>query len=243
MQSMNRVRIPGTASGRNGPPESSHSIREQERARVARDLHDEVGGNLAAIKLALSTLIERLPSDPRLADQAKYLDGLVDHSMASLKRLYNDLRPAVLDLGLVAALEWLVAEFGKRTEMACALTVASENCDRVVGHLSDDQAIALFRIVQEALTNVGKHAGATCVDVQLGVDSNVLKISIQDNGRGIPPSHHKGFGIRGMRERAEEFEADFDLESDSRGTLVSVSISLLSRPSPAATALTHGGIP
>jgi two-component system sensor histidine kinase UhpB len=213
MHAMNNVSIP-------------HAIREQERARMARDLHDEVGGNLAAIKLALSTLIERLPAEPHLTEQADYLNELVDHTIGSLKRFYNGLRPAVLDFGLIAALEWLVAEFCKQQKTTCALKIKSDNARLAAQQLSDDQATALFRISQEALTNVSKHSGASSVAITVQVHAGKLRLSIEDNGVGLSSRHHSGMGLKGMRDRANEIGAAFETESSENCTVISTSVTL-----------------
>ena len=226
MHAMNKRNVPKKSRIPISNTDLPHSIREHERARIARDLHDELGGNLCAIKLALSTLIERLPFDPYLTDQADYLNGLVDYSIVSLKRLYNDLRPAVLDFGLIAALEWQVAEFYKRQKTRCVLTIVSHQSRRAASHLHDDQATALFRIVQEALTNIARHSFATNAHIQLNFEDDTLTLSVQDDGSGLPENHHDGFGLHGMRERADEIGAVFEIKSSRNGVLVCVSLPL-----------------
>lgn len=226
MHDMNETNVPEQSSGQILYLGPSHSVREQERARIALDLHDEVGGNLSAIKLALSTLIERLPSDPYLTDQADYLNELVNHSIVSLKRLYNDLRPAVLDFGLIAALEWQVKEFCKQQKMSCTLTIEPESSRLAVGQLNEDQAMALFRICQEALTNTSKHSNASCVGVTLQLHVRILTLAIKDNGVGSSSFRPAGMGLTGMRERSTEIGAAFEIVSNQNGTLVSTSLTL-----------------
>ena len=207
-------------------------VKEQERTRIAREIHDDLGGNLTAIKMALSMLTERLPADqPQLLERAAYLDALVDRSIDAVHRISLDLRPSMLDFGLVAALEWQSSEFEKQNGISCAFTSNAKEID-----LSIDQSTALFRIFQEALTNIAKHAGATQVTVRLQRQDEGITLSIADNGRGILPSErHKpgSFGLRGMNERALALGGTMDLSgAPGGGTLLSIKITL---PEPIPT--------
>jgi len=176
-------------------------VKEQERTRIAREIHDDLGGNLTAIKMALALLARRLPADnPPLAEKAAYLDALVDRTIESVHRIAGDLRPGVLDFGIVTAIGWQAQEFEKQLGIPCRFTSAVGELD-----LDADQAIALFRIFQEALTNVGKHAGASRVDVRLTQGDGGVRLEIADDGCGIAPTDRlkpHSFGIRGMAERA-----------------------------------------
>jgi signal transduction histidine kinase len=200
-------------------------VKEQERARIAREIHDDLGGNLTAIKMALAMLAARLPDDPALRDKADYLDDLVDRTIEAVHRISLDLRPGTLDLGLVAALEWQAREFEKQMGIVCVFRSADKEID-----LDPDQAAALFRIVQEALTNIAKHAGATRVTLSLRRLRQHLTLSIGDNGRGITPADRlkpQSFGLRGMSERARALGGTLALsQAPGGGTMVVVKISL-----------------
>jgi signal transduction histidine kinase len=212
---------------------STHSelVKEQERARIARELHDDLGGNLTAIKMALAMLVRRLPAEPAyLAEKAAYLDSLVDRTIDSVHRLSRDLRPSTLDLGIVAALEWQASEFAERTGIACRAEI-----DPAV-ELDDEQATALFRIFQEALTNIAKHAGASEVAVCLRSVGATLQLAISDNGRGVAPADRikpDSFGLRGMDERARALKGSLTLSvPPGGGTMVSILIPVASSMRP-----------
>jgi signal transduction histidine kinase len=200
-------------------------VKEQERTRIAREIHDELGGNLTAIKMAVAMLAARLDgaADPALRDKTDYVDALVDRTIEAIHRIALDLRPALLDLGLVAALEWQVGEFGKQTGI---LSSFSTN-HRDIG-LDDDQATALFRIAQEALTNIAKHAHASKVTVKLARLRYHVSLKIADNGSGIRPADRAkpdSFGLRGMAERARALGGTLTLSHASGGgTVVAIKI-------------------
>jgi two-component system sensor histidine kinase UhpB len=201
----------------------SELVKEQERARIARELHDDLGGNLTAIKMALAVLAKRLPAEPAvLAEKAAYLDALVDRTIDCVHRISRDLRPSTLDLGIGAALEWQASEFAERTGIACRASIAPDIT------LDDDQATALFRIFQEALTNIAKHAGATEVEVRLRTDGANLTLSIRDDGRGVAAIDRlkpESFGLRGMMERARALNGSLTLSvPPGGGTMVSILI-------------------
>lgn len=197
-------------------------VKEQERARIAREIHDDLGGNLTAIKMALAMLAARLPDNqPALLDKANYLDDLVDRTIDAVHRISLDLRPTMLDLGIVAALEWQAREFEKQMGIACVF-----RCPEKEILLDDDHATALFRIFQEALTNIAKHAGATRVTVSLRPQRAHLTLSICDNGRGIQAADRlkpHSFGLRGMSERAKALGGTLTLSSaPGGGTMVTI---------------------
>lgn len=201
-------------------------VKEQERARIAREIHDDLGGNLTAIKMALAMLSARLPDDqPGLLEKASYLDNLVDRTIEAVHRISLDLRPSTLDLGIVAALEWQAREFEKQMGIACIFRSAERDIE-----LDPDHASALFRIFQEALTNVAKHAGATRVTVTLRRQRQHLTLAICDNGRGIAPADRlkpHSFGLRGMSERARALGGTLSLSpAPGGGTMVTIKIRL-----------------
>lgn len=180
-------------------------IKEQEREAMARDIHDGIGGNLAAVKMALSVLVRRLPDgDPQLIDRASYIEALVDRTIDEAKRISADLRPGILDIGIAAALEWQAKEFTRQSGLPCEVSVVMPDARDL--EPDPGTATVMFRIFQEALTNVGKHAQASRVRVRLGRDDQGWTVEVGDNGRGIAATDRvKGgsFGIHGMTERAQ----------------------------------------
>lgn len=208
--------------------EHIEQVKEQERTRIAREIHDDLGGNLTAIKMALSMLAGRLPDDqPQLLEKANYLDDLVDRTIEAVHRISLDLRPTMLDLGIVAALEWQAREFEKQMGIACVFRGPNEDVN-----LDDDHTAALFRIFQEALTNIAKHAGATRVTVSLRRQRAHLTLTICDNGRGIQAADRlkpHSFGLRGMSERAKALGGTLALsQTPGGGTMVTIKIRLAS---------------
>jgi signal transduction histidine kinase len=209
---------------------SAHTdrVKEQERTRIAREIHDELGGNLTAIKMALAMLAARIDSsgagaDPALRDKTDYVDALVDRTIDAIHRISLDLRPALLDLGLVAALEWQVGEFARQSGIEAQF---SANQREIA--LDNDQATALFRIAQEALTNIAKHAHAGKVTVKLARLRHHVSLKISDNGRGIRPADRSkpaSFGLRGMAERARALGGTLTLShAAGGGTVVAIKI-------------------
>jgi len=177
-------------------------IRENERTRIAREIHDSLGQALTALKLQLSAAQEAASREsPALGIRLHETASMVDDLVKSVRRIASDLRPPILDqLGLPAAVEWLAQDFSRRTGIRCATAILPTD-----GMIVDELATALFRIVQEALTNVLRHAGATRVDIELGVKSGCVALEINDDGSGITEAGTMGpasLGILGMRERA-----------------------------------------
>ena len=201
------------------------TVKEQERTRIAREIHDDLGGNLTAIKMSLALLARRLPADAQLLDKASYLDSLVDRTIESVHRISGDLRPSILDFGLVAAIDWQAKEFEKQLGIACEFAANNKDIE-----LHPDQATALFRIFQEALTNISKHANASRVQVELVRSSDCVRMQIVDNGRGIENADRlksKSFGIRGMVERASGLGGDLSVTRGADcGSIVSVRVPL-----------------
>ena len=203
-------------------------VKEQERTRIAREIHDDLGGNLTAIKMALMMLTQRLPADnPLLLERAEYVDSLVDRSIDAVHRISLDLRPSMLDFGLVAALEWQSGEFEKQNGISCAFSSSEKEID-----LSLDHATALFRIFQEALTNIAKHARATQVTVRLQFIRHQISLTIADNGVGIGPHDRVkpgSFGLRGMNERARALGGTMTLSPGAGGgAVVTIKVKLTS---------------
>jgi len=203
-----------------------HSVREKEQARIAREIHDELGQALTGLKFELSSLAQRLRGRPGgLAKRAADLTALVDQTIQDVRRISSELRPALLDdLGLVAALEWHTREFAKRVRIQCKFEALGQPPD-----VDPDLRIALFRICQEALTNVVRHARAAAVRVVLDARGDRIVLEVRDDGIGISPAHAGGgsLGLLGMRERARAFGGKLEIESVSGGgTLVRAEIPL-----------------
>lgn len=203
-----------------------HDVREAEQMRIARELHDELGQHLTGLKMDLSWISGRLAqSQPDLLGKAEGMKKLVDGAVKSVRRLAAELRPPVLDdLGLVAGLEWLAQDFTQRHGIEVGL-----NMDIGEHAPSDAQASALFRIVQESLTNVARHAQASRVRVALAQESGRLVLSVEDNGIGLSDGGGKAgsFGLIGIRERAIMLGGQASVSSrPGQGTRVEVSLPL-----------------
>lgn len=200
-------------------------VREEERTRVAREIHDELGQALTVIKIELASLLRELPMENGPAmERSQSVLRLLDEAIQSVRRIATELRPGVLDdLGLVAALEWAAKEFQARTATRCHLSVPDEDIA-----VDPDRATALFRIFQETLTNVARHANATRVDAQLVKENGDLVLEIHDNGRGIDEdqlSASSSLGIVGMRERALLLGGNLVIRgAPDKGTTVTVRI-------------------
>lgn len=188
--------------------------READRRRIARELHDELGQGLSTLKLDLSALVDdALPERHRA--RARRMLAQLDELMAAVRRIAVDLRPQMLDdLGLSAAIEWLVQDFARRTGLQCTMQLDE------IGALEDQAGTALYRMVQEALTNVLRHARASEVRVELRRENDHVWVSVRDNGVGLAAgvaAHDGQFGLLGMRERADMLGGQFQLESLDRG--------------------------
>jgi PAS domain S-box-containing protein len=177
------------------------SVREEERTRAAREIHDELGQALTCIKLESASLLRELPGDAtQQSTRAESIVRLVDQTLQIVRRISAELRPGTLDLGLVAAVEWAAEEFEARTGTECQVDLLEG--DIVI---DGERATALFRILQETLTNVARHANATRVNVRLVRKEGSLILDVHDNGKGISEeelSASGSLGILGMRERA-----------------------------------------
>jgi signal transduction histidine kinase len=201
------------------------SVREEERTRIAREIHDELGQSLTGLKMDLSWLAKHLPKDnPETAKKLSGMFALIDATVKLVRRIAAGLRPQVLDdVGLVGALKWQAREFQTRTGLRCRTELPG---DDVV--LEQEQATAVFRIFQEVLTNVARHAKATRVDIDLQLNGENLTLKIADNGRGIEASELEGqqsLGLLGIRERALLFGGTVDIKgAKNKGTTVTVMI-------------------
>ena len=201
------------------------SIREEERTLIAREIHDELGQELTGLKMDLSWLIKRLPGNQELlVKKTESMSKLVDTTIQSVRRISTKLRPGVLDdLGLTAAIEWQAQDFQNRTGIRCEFNSNLKEID-----LDRDRSTTVFRILQETLTNVARHASATRVNICLNEETASLVLIVEDNGRGITEreiSDPKSLGFLGMRERALVFGGEVKISgAPGKGTTVTLRI-------------------
>lgn len=188
------------------------TVREEERAHLAREVHDDLGASLTALQLDLSWLLPRLAAQPALEAKARDMLDIAGQAMQSVRRILTDLRPGVLDhLGLWAALEWQLQEFQSRSGVACVL--AHDGID-AAQRLARPAEIAIYRIVQEVLTNVSRHAQASRVEVRAVREGGGIRLHLRDNGRGMQlPAAATSFGLLGMKERARALGGELQVES------------------------------
>jgi len=206
------------------------TVREEERTRIAREIHDELGGALTGIKIDFSLLkkaaagIKEKTLKDHLFDQMHNTTKLIDQTIGTVRKISTALRPGILDdLGILAALEWQLDDFQKRTNIRCKWTSSRENIN-----MEEQETTVLFRIFQETLTNVVRHADATEVYVQLRAKANTYILEVEDNGKGITKNNiddKRSLGLLGMRERAMAVGGRIDIEGHpGKGTKVTVEI-------------------
>ena len=206
----------------------SQNLREEERGRFARDLHDDLGSGMAALKMDLKWLIKRLDGqDPEADEKLSGMTRLIDSAIASVRQVITEMRPSIIDdLGLLAAVEWQLEEFGKRHGIKVEL---DRNCDEILFRNKDkDSDISVFRIFQEALNNIAKHAEATSVVVTVLDEGDAFIITIADDGRGFDVNtraNSDSFGIISMEERVLVMAGSVDvISSPGNGTFVKLSL-------------------
>lgn len=202
---------------------ASSGVREQEKSRIARELHDELAQQLTALKMDANWLRETLAGNPAAQERLAGMLAMLDACVASTRRIAADLRPLVLDdLGLVPAIEWLVQNFTHRTGVRCELRI-DEDLD-----LQEPFATGVFRIVQESLANVAKHAEAKHVRVEVDAHGDDLLLRIEDDGVGFRPSDPRkpqSLGLVGLRERAQLMRGELRVDSSpGAGTRVEARI-------------------
>jgi len=191
------------------------SALENERKRIARELHDELGQTMTALHFDLKWLHERIDTQQHeVQGRLRSMQTLLERTVSTVRRISDDLRPGMLDdLGLAAAIEHYAENFAVRTGIACDLVMNMTEFD-----LSDEAATALFRIVQESLTNVARHSSANHAIIRMqDMEDNILLI-VQDNGRGLPSdlsSGRKTYGLMGMRERVRILEGTIDIFNEA----------------------------
>ena len=194
------------------------TAKEDERKRISRDIHDELGQNLLALRIDISMLSARTEgSHPRLHHRVGAVLSNVDTTIKSVRGIINELRPMALDLGLQAAIEWQVGDFRKRSGVACRLLIRDEALFAAIGSQVE---IVLFRIVQEALSNVMRHAQASQVEIELSSDACAVYVAISDNGIGITPQQQRKkqcFGLIGIAERVTALGGQFEVGLPASG--------------------------
>ena len=204
-------------------------LQDAERRKIARELHDSVSQYLAGVRLQLQQL-ERLSPDHTLAAKRLFAETteLLDRALTEVRTISHLLHPPLLDeLGLCSAARWYVEGFAKRSSLEVSFTLSD-----FPGRLPREAEIALFRVLQEALTNVHRHSGAKSVDIHLSCVEGVALLQVKDDGRGIPPrllrrfldGHGGGIGLAGMRERLADLQGELRVESDTTGTVICATV-------------------
>jgi len=207
---------------------AANAIREEEKARVARELHDELAQSLTALKMDTVWVRDNANrGSEAIAARLSEMVAMLDRTVAATRRIAADLRPLLLDdLGLMPAIEWLASSFTQRCGVPCSLSVA----DGLELELKEPYATAVFRIVQESLANVAKHAGASQVAVALDRVSDTVVLVVQDNGCGFFTAASRkpqSLGLMGLRERAQLLGGNVFIKSaPGQGTCIKVSIPL-----------------
>ena len=200
-------------------------VREEERTRIARKIHDDMGQALTALKIDLAWLNKRLANDrDQIHEKLKSMVTLIDATIETVHNVSEDLRPGILDdFGLAAAIEWQAEEFQKRTGVECRTRIFKDELD-----LDKEVSTNLFRIVQESLTNVIRHAHATIVEIDLAIDDSQLKLMISDNGKGITEDaviDPKSYGLIGIKERVHSMAGEVYIAGKSgEGTRLTIKI-------------------
>ena len=203
--------------------EAAHEAREHEKSRISRELHDELGQALTALQMDVVWFRQRTPhGEAALTSKLDRMEALLDTTVAATRRIAADLRPLMLDdLGLLPAVEWLMDVFTQRTGVECELELSDGELN-----ITDSQASAVFRTIQESLNNVAKHARATRVEVCIERDLRGLSVSVQDDGVGFAPQDARklnSFGLLGLRERASMLGGQASVTSSpGKGTRVEV---------------------
>jgi len=214
-------------------------VREEEKTLIARELHDELGQLLTALKMDLAWLRERLPAGgDKLGDKARQMGELLDQTVGSVRRISANLRPLMLDdLGLADAAGWLVEDFARRSGIECRIDLAPHESLDV---LERNIAVGVYRVLQESLTNIARHAGAKHAWMSLEVADGQIRLEVEDDGRGIVPedlAKSRSLGLKGMRERARYLGGELEVSRAVRGgTRVRLRLPALTRDAREAAA-------
>jgi len=216
-------------------------LRDEERRQIARELHDSIGQMLAALSMNMARVqsqSERL--DPSAASAASESAGIVEQISKEIRTISHLLHPPLLDVaGLASAIRWYVDGFSERSKIKVEMEIPAE-----FRRLSDEMEIAIFRLVQECLTNIHRHSGSDTAVIAIREEDHTVVVEVKDAGRGIPPnkqiairSDQTGVGFRGIRERLRHFGGELDIHSDEGGTSVTAKLPL---PPPSASAGNQG---
>jgi len=201
---------------------------EEERASIAREIHDDIGGSLTSVKFDLAWITRNSPANQALQAHAGAALEMLQHALGASQRIMMNLRPPVLDQGLVAAVQWLAENFERRTGVPVQLRTSSEQMAT-----SPEVQLVAYRTAQEALTNIGKYAQASRVEIELSDREGFLTLEVTDNGCGMTAEQRekpRSFGLRGLHERARTVDGWLDVSSQpGRGTSIIVSVPLPSR--------------
>ena len=213
-------------------------IQDEERRRVARDLHDSTGQILAALKISVAILQKRVKDDRRTCEELSGIASLADQALQEIRTTSFLLHPPLLDeVGFPSAAEWYVEGFAQRSGLKVRLDSTPET-----GRLPDAVEIALFRVLQESLTNVYRHSGASEVDICFRREPEAVVLQVRDYGRGIPtelishlgdPVRHSGVGLAGMRERLNELNGRLEIQPADPGTRLLAIVPLLAQAASA----------
>ena len=196
---------------------------EMERAAIAREIHDDVGGSLSALKFDLAWMA-RHATTPELKARLDSAMETVTHALEASQRIMHNLRPAILEQGLVAALGWMANRFERRTGVVCSFRTTHDN-----PQLPPGVPLGAYRTAQEALTNISKHAQATRVGIDLSLAQGILSLEVSDNGSGLKPddlTKARSFGLRGLHQRARTVGGWVDVSSGPEGTTLLLSVPL-----------------
>ncbi|MBA3971153.1 MAG: PAS domain-containing protein [Bacteroidetes bacterium] len=203
-----------------------HHIQEEERAHLAREIHDELGQELVGIKIGLSALVKNQNASEVVSEEIKTMMNTVDGTIQSLRKIATELRPGILDtLGLVPSIEWLAKEFERKSGISCKLEV-----DVINQTFDKNISICFFRVCQEAFTNIAKHADANRVSLLIFQDETELILTVADNGRGMSGDSLQNpfsMGLLGMHERAKNITGELKIKSrKNEGTVVHLKVSM-----------------
>ena len=194
---------------------------EMERAAIAREIHDDVGGSLSAVRFDLAWIGRHVQSPEVLERVASALET-VTHAIEASQRIMHNLRPAILEQGLVPALQWMASSFERRNGVSCRFQTSNDSMQLPTG-----VPLVAYRFAQEALTNVAKHAQASRVSIDLSLTRGVLSLEVADNGRGLTEadlSKARSFGLRGLHERASTVGGWVDVSTSPSGTVLMLSV-------------------
>ncbi len=202
--------------------EKTELLREEERKRIAREVHDELGQILTALRMDVALLALRFgEGNTALLEKTQGMTVLLDQANCCVRNIVSNLRPSALDIGIIPAIRWLCNEYAVHSGSSCVLHTAEERVD-----LAEVRAVALFRIVQELLTNAARHAAASDVKITLERLADDLRVEVRDNGKGFDPAlreKNQSYGLLGIRERALALGGQVEIVSaPGQGTMVTV---------------------